>query len=529
MTEPAEIGEPKHARRSLASWIRASALALAALAAVVILIVIYHAEPILKNRVVETLSARFHGPIQLSEFHVSKRNGFQVSGAGLKIFGPGDPNPQRPGVQPLIAIGEFRFGADILNLLHTPMRIRRVYLKDLELNIPPKEERRGGFKGRKIKIYVDEFVCDHARLVINTLRPGKLPIDFDIENLQMKEIGPGQPLLFNATLVNPKPVGAIHSTGLFGPWQADDPRSSPVKGDYSFTNADLSTINGIGGVLSSTGEYSGTLGNIVVDGSTDTPDFRISISGHPVPLHTDFHAIVDGTSGDTYLEPVKAKILNSSLVARGSVLRVKDPNGHRVLLNVVVHPARIDDLLKLGVRTNPPVMTGTAELKTIFDLSPGEAQVSDRLRVAGTFHITGAHFTNEKVQSKVDALSMRSQGRPKEAKDDIPDNVPSEMNGTFQLAAGLLSFPKLHYEVPGAKVDLTGKYSLDGNQFDFRGKARMNAKLSHMVTGWKSVLLKPVDPFFSKHGAGTEVPVKVTGTRSEPHFGLDLGHKEKSQ
>jgi len=526
MTEPAEIGEPKHAKWSLAWRIRAVVLALAAFTAVVILVVIYHAEPILKNRVVETLSARFHGPVQLSEFHVSVRNGFQVSGAGLKIFGPGDPNPQRPGVQPLITVGEFRFGADILNLLYTPMRIRRVYLKDLELSIPPKEERRGGFKGGKIKLYVDEFTCDHARLVINTLRPGKLPIDFDIGNLQMKEIGPGQPLLFNATLVNPKPVGAIHSTGLFGPWQADDPRSSPVKGKYSFTNADLSTINGIGGILSSTGEYSGTLGNIIVDGSTDTPDFRISISGHPVPLHTEFHAMVDGTSGDTYLEPVKAKILNSSLMARGSVLRVKDPTGHGVVLDVIVHPAHIDDLLKLGVRTDPPVMTGTAELQTKFDLSPGEARVSDRLRLVGTFHITGAHFTNEKVQSKVDALSMRSQGRPKEAKDDIPDNVLSEMNGRFKLSEGMLSFPKLHYEVPGTKVDMVGKYSLDGNEFDFHGKARLDAKLSHMVTGWKSVLLKPVDPFFSKHGAGTEVPVKVTGTRSEPHFGLDFGHKD---
>jgi hypothetical protein len=126
----------------------------------------------------------------------------------------------------------------------------------------------------------------------------------------------------------------------------------------------------------------------------------------------------------------------------------------------------------------------------------------------------------------VDALSMRSQGRPKQAKDAIPDDVLSEMNGTFKLSEGMLSFPKLHYQVPGAKVDMMGKYSLDGNEFEFHGKARMDAKLSHMVTGWKSVLLKPVDPFFSKQGVGTEMPVKVTGTRSEPHFGLDFGHKD---
>lgn len=515
-------------RRSTYWWIRTAVLAFAVTAALVIIVITSRAEKILQSRVIESLSARFQGPVQLTEFHVSVRNGFQVSGAGLKIFGPHDPNPSFAGVQPLIAIREFDFSANIFNLLHAPMRIRRVHMRGLELNIPPREQRQGrGFKGGKIKIYVDEFISDEARLVINTVRPGKLPVEFAIGNLQMKEIGPGQPLLFNATLVNPKPVGAIQSTGFFGPWNADDPRASPVKGKYSFTNADLSTIKGIGGILSSNGEYAGTLGNIVVDGETDTQDFRVSISGHAVPLHTDFHAIVDGTSGDTYLEPVKAKILHSSLIAKGSVLRVKDPNGHRVVLDVAVNPARIDDLLRLGVRTDPSVMTGAADLKTRFDLSPGAAPVTDRLRLAGIFHISGAHFTNDKLQSKVDALSMRSQGRPKEAKSD-PDDVLSEMNGTFKLSDGLLSFPKLHYEIPGTKVDLKGKYSLDGNQFDFHGKARMNAKLSHMMTGWKSVLLKPVDPFFSKHGAGTEVPIKVTGTKSEPKFGLDFGYKNPS-
>jgi len=52
---------------------------------------------------------------------------------------------------------------------------------------------------------------------------------------------------------------------------------------------------------------------------------------------------------------------------------------------------------------------------------------------------------------------MSRQGRPKEAKDNIPDNILSEMNGTFRLANGLLPFPKLHYEVPVTKVDLTGR------------------------------------------------------------------------
>ena len=512
--------------KSRLKWLALALLVCVAVAGTAIIWALRHAEPILQARIIETLSARFQSRVELSSFHVSISRGLRVWGGGLKIFGTTDVNIHQPGIQPIIAVDEFQFGAGILDLLRTPMRVRRVYLKGLQLNIPPKGQRGegGNLRSRKIKIYVDGFDCEKAQLIINTIVPGKLPLEFDISKLDMQKIGPGQPLRFTATLVNPKPVGDIQSAGFFGPWQADDPRSTSVRGDYSFSNADLSTIKGIGGILSSVGRYDGTLGNIVVDGETSTPNFRIEITGHPVPLATKFHAIVDGTSGDTYLEPVQAKILNSSLVAKGSVVRVKIPPGHQVVLNVTVNPARIEDLLKLGVRTDPPVMTGAARLRTKLDLSPGEADVSKRLRLAGDFQISQAHFTNEKIQSKLDVLSMRGQGRPKETKGDIPD-VPSLMSGTYNLSNGLLSFSKLHFQVPGTRVDLSGKYSLDGFQFDFRGKARMDAKLSHMVTGWKSVLLKPVDPFFSKRGAGTEIPVKVTGTKSEPHFGVDFGHK----
>jgi hypothetical protein len=50
-----------------------------------------------------------------------------------------------------------------------------------------------------------------------------------------------------------------------------------------------------------------------------------------------------------------------------------------------------------------------------------------------------------------------------------------------------------------------------------------------MVTGWKSLLLKPVDPFFAKNGAGTFVPIKIGGSASHPAIGLDFHHKDKDQ
>jgi hypothetical protein len=510
-------------------WIGGIALLLVVML-VALGIAISRAEPILRVAVIETLSTRFKSKVDLDAFHVSLLKGLQVSGEGLRVFGDTDPNNHEPGVQPIISVAEFKFRMGILAFLHTPIHVDTVYVKGLQLNLPPREHRdevkKMEPKGGKIEIVVDRFVCDDAQLIINTLKPGKLPLDFDIASLVMTTIGPDSPLHFEANLTNPKPVGNVTSSGSFGPWEADSPRDTPVSGTYSFSHADLGTINGIGGILSSTGKYAGSLGKIVVDGATDTPDFRIAISGRTVPLHTDFHAIVDGTSGDTYLQPVKARILTSWLVANGSVVRTTAPQGHDVELDVVIEKGKIEDLLKLAVHTEPPIMTGVVRLKTKFDLPPGEPDLADRLKLAGNFEVSEAHFTSDKIQGKIDAFSMRSQGKPDLAKDGASDKVQSDLTGTFGLADSLLSFSQLEFRVPGTQVNLTGTYSLDGKQFDFHGKARMDAKLSEMVTGWKSMLLKPADKFFSKNGAGTEIPVKITGTESEPHFGVDFGHKE---
>jgi hypothetical protein len=138
-----------------------------------------------------------------------------------------------------------------------------------------------------------------------------------------------------------------------------------------------------------------------------------------------------------------------------------------------------------------------------------------------------AHFTNEKVQSRLDSLSLRSEGKAKQAEEHVEENVPVDLRGVFTLDDGTFSFSLLHFVIPGTRIAMTGVYTLDGRTFDFRGKALLNAKLSQMTTGWKSILLRPADRFFSKDGAGTEVPIKITGTESEPHFGLDFHHKDE--
>jgi hypothetical protein len=45
------------------------------------------------------------------------------------------------------------------------------------------------------------------------------------------------------------------------------------------------------------------------------------------------------------------------------------------------------------------------------------------------------------------------------------------------------------------------------------------------VTGKKSFFLKMVDPLFSKDGAGTLLPITITGKRDSPTLGVSVFHK----
>jgi hypothetical protein len=490
--------------------------------------VVTHAEPILRKRVIETLSVRFKSRVELAELHVSVANGIHAEGKGLKVFGASDPNPWEPGVQPLISIDEFHFQTSLRNLFLQPMRVDTVSVKGFTLNVPAKNNRgeMASMRRRgKLSIAVNKFLFSDAKVVINTANPAKPPLEFDISDLRLTSKRPGEPLHFEAELINPKPTGNIHSTGDFGPLNEISPRDTAVSGDYRFTDADLGTIRGLGGILSSEGHYSGKLSRIEVEGETDTPDFRLAVSGRQVPLHTDFHAIVDGTDGDTYLESVRGRLRHSSIVAKGKIIRMTTRHGHDIELNVLLDRAKIEDLLAVGVKTEPPVMSGELGMNCRFSLLPGEADVADRLRLAGNFHVPDGSFSNQKLQGRIDDLSLRSRGELKLVGKVPEAPVTADLRGWFKLENGVLSFSSLHFQISGTDADMTGQYGLDGKIFDFHGVLKMQAKLSQMTKGWKSILLKPVDPFFHKDGAGTEVPFKVTGTRSEPHFGLDFHHR----
>jgi len=524
VTEP----EMKTKRRSFWGWVATVLLVAAIIAAGVVEWTMHHAESILMGRVIETLSTRFDGHVEMDGFHVSALKGLEVTGNGLRIFPP-DEVIAAGAKDPLISLGHFAFHADLRGLFQKPMHVSIVRVDSMTIAIPPKQMREQAAKSDrylgKITILVDEIDCNDSHLIIETAKPDKAPKDFELGHIVLRNVGPNAPWEYDATLGNAIPRGDIHAIGTFGPWLNESPGDSAVTGAYTFVNADLNTIKGIGGVLSSSGEFSGQLNRIVVDGTTETPDFSLDTANHKMPLHTKFHAIVDGMNGDTYLQLVQARLAESRFSCNGAIVNIKG-KGHLIDLDVNMPNGRIQDFLELGVKTQPVIMVGAFTTKTNLKIRPGDESITKRIELRASFNLRRIHFTNPGVQDKVDELSLRAQGDPKDAKTGAED-VSSQMTGKFTLASGKLDFSRLVYTLPGGTVHLAGTYTLDGSQFDFGGKLRTDAKVSQMVTSkWKSLLLKPVDPFFKKNGVGAEIPVKIVGTNGEPKFGLDLKHKD---
>jgi hypothetical protein len=513
-------------------WIVFALLLAVAVLAIVVEAVARRAGPILKGRVIETLSTRFHARVELDTLDVSLAGlfdgGLEVSGEGLRIANPDDV-VAAGATRPLIAVKEFRFDANLRGLFLKPMHVGTVRVSGLEIRIPPRQMREAAASSTRreehgrIRIVVDRFQCQEAELIIDNGNPAKEPKRFELRRIDLARIGPDEPLSYDATLVNAIPRGDIHAAGTFGPWNTESPGDSTITGHYTFDHADLGTIKGIGGTLASVGDFRGRLNRIDVTGSTDTPGFSLDSANQPMPLSTKFHAIVDGTTGDTYLDPVEARLRGTPIVCRGSVVNERGV-GHTIDLDVDIPDGQLADLLGLAVKTRPVYLTAGILTRAKLHIRPGKESVAQKLDLRGRFTLRQLRFTNPGVQQRVDEMSMRAQGRPGEAKPDAP-LVASEMVGNFVLERGRLTFDKLDYTLPGAEVLLTGVYSLDGEQFDFHGKVRTQAEVSQMVSKWwQRLLLKPVDRFFRKDGAGTEVPIRVSGTRNEPKFGLDFGH-----
>jgi hypothetical protein len=497
-----------------------------------------------RHWVVQTLSQRFQSDVDLDAIHIKVFPQLSVAGDGLTLHHHG-----RRDVPPLIHIKRFTFTAGAWELLHPIKHIPLLHVENMVINIPPRvpkndqplppqssnkgspnselrtnksrnnESRKNELASR---VVVDEIVCDNTDIVIIPQKVGVQPLDWDIHDLVLDSVGRDKPFAFRAHLTNGKPIGEIATLGQFGPWDADIPGDSPVSGKYEFTDADLGPFPGIAGILSSDGKYSGVLSELQVEGHTNTPDFSLDGVGKPISLRTDFSATVDGTNGDTYLHPVNATLVDSLIIAEGSVIRGPEKKGHLITIETTVPNGRIQDFLSLAINSEKPLMTGPVTIKAKLVIPPGNQRALEKMIIDGQFGVSGAKWSNPALREKLESLSRHGQGKPSD--EEFGSSV-SDLNGSFHLENGVIKFLRLKFSVEGAAIDLMGTYALRKGDIDLIGYLRLNAKLSQTMTGTKSFFLKVIDPFFNKGGAGTVIPIHITGTRDDPVFGSTIFHR----
>jgi hypothetical protein len=489
-----------------------------------------------RARLIAALEQRFDAKVELQELRLQMLPTIRAEGRGLTIRHRG-----RTDVPPLITIPHFSAESSLASFLHR--HISRVDVEGLDIEIPPdrnseseaRDTRESGSSeadadeignGELARtVVVDDFYATGARLNIIPSEEGKEPKLWAIHDLHMKSLGIGHSMPFQATLTNAVPPGEIATLGSFGPWRMDNPGETPLDGAFTFDHADLGVFTGIAGLLSAHGQFGGRLERLDVHGETDTPQFRIVKSaGHAVPMHTVYHAIVDGTNGNTMLEQVDATILNTRILAKGGVIGTPHTRGRTVSLDVTIDRGRLEDIMRMVVPSLKAPMNGGLQLRTKFVLPPGDADVVKKLRLDGRFTLSGARFTSADVQKKIVELSRRGSGKVGDKADSLdPAKVASRFDGRFKLGDARLDIPDVTFDVPGASVRLAGDYALVPETIDFKGMLFMDVKVSETTTGIKHVLLKLVDPLFKRDGGGSAIPIKITGTRAEPSFGLDKG------
>ncbi len=187
------------------------------------------------------------------------------------------------------------------------------------------------------------------------------------------------------------------------------------------------------------------------------PTSRSTSPTNPVPLETTFHAYVDATNGDTTLAPVNATLLHSHFIAQGTVVNIHG-KGHDINLTVTMPHGRIEDLLQLAMKSQPPIMRGNVVLNARLHIPPGNVRVIQKILLAGTVHIQEVEFTNPKLQDRIDSLSMRAQGHPSDSKaagSDLKPEVASQMTVDFSSATRYCSSPPSTTKSPAARPSFT--------------------------------------------------------------------------
>ncbi|HTX38764.1 MAG TPA: hypothetical protein VME43_27245, partial [Bryobacteraceae bacterium] len=494
-----------------------------------------------RQAAIDYLSRRFESDVQLGSLRIRLPNTSILRllltrgrGATARIEGRDLllRLKNRPGAAPVFSIKQFHCDVSVESLFQPPVVASEIVVEGMDIQIPPRGAPPGPSHAAvtvpgpspspaSFGAIIRKVTIQDAILVLQPRDKQRLPLRFDIQSLRLLSTGSGGPWNYQAALTNAKPPGEVHATGTFGPWTAREPGDTSITGEYHFEKADLGVFAGIAGTLDSTGSFEGQLAALTVRGQATVPNFRLRMAGNPVPLATRFTVLVDATNGNTILQPVNATLGSTNFTTSGGIIKHESNQRRAITLQVTMPDGNLRDVLRLAMK-GAPFMEGRVVLHTSIDIPPLAAKVREKLEMEGRFEVLQGKFLHSTIQNQIDSLSHRASGQS-----HLPDTeqVVSQMKGAFHLENADMRFREVSFSIPGADIDLSGDYNLDSDALDFGGTLKLQATVSQLVTGWKGALLRPLDRFFEKDGAGTFLHIRVDGTSKQPKFGVVLAGK----
>lgn len=328
---------------------------------------------------------------------------------------------------PFVTLEKLTIQSNYLGLLGS--HISRIRADGMHIYVPPKGSKQK-FNGlNSASTHIDEIDVYNAVLEVPRQDAGKAPVLFGIHELTLNPASANRPMHFSTTLSNPEPPGEIIAAGEFGPWRG---MQTPVKGDYTFKNADLGTFEGIAGILFSEGKFSGILQHIDVAGKINIPEFEVNRSDHKVALNSEFTAYVNGANGDTFLNQVSSEFLKTKVISKGMVAAAAGQKGKTATIDIEAQNGRIEDILRLFTREGRPPMAGEVSFQGRAILPAGEMRFLKKIQLAGDFGISDSSFTRQSTQEKVDQLSQSAKTddieklkRNNKGRDKDTDNSPA--------------------------------------------------------------------------------------------------------
>ena len=517
----------RHRRRLM--WVLAAGVPVLVLAVVGLYVVDQH-WPYRYRNVRPLLEQVLASRITISAYHRTyfPHPGFVAKGLTLR-------RNSAPDLPPVGSTEDLIVQGSWVDLLLFRRQVRLVDIKGLHVVIPPVGSRamREDFPAGSSEDFagpetaVETLVIHEGVLDIMRINGGRYT--YPIRRLVMRNLQQGHAVPYVVDMQNAFPGGRIQASGSFGPLNPKNLGATPASGKFTFTDVHLDQIGELHGVLSSEGHFSGALVAIEAYATASTSDLAVS-TGEPAPVNGWVQCTVNALNGNVALHRIEAKTEETTVEAAGTVMG--PPNIPKATdLDLTVTKGRAQDLLRPFLHSRPPV-AGAVALKAHAHLAPKRdgAAFLERLSMDGGFVLPRERVTDPAKEQTLTSFSERAQGLkapksdPEPAEGDPAADVLSRLEGQVKVRNGVISTERLTFSMPGASADLKGTYDLRNGAVHLLGELKMESDISHVTTGFKSLLLKPLSPFFKRHHAGAVIPVAVTGGSGDYKVSQDLLH-----